>query len=254
MKKAILCVSFGVVDQKSRKKNIQACEIKLRKAFSDHDFYTAFTSKRIIQKIQTLEGTAIPHLKDVLEIIALKNYDQILIQPLFIVPGEEATAIKTIAAAILSPEKTKIAQPLLKTMKDAQNFIQEYTKTLPALPPHAHYVLVGHGTANQAHQLFKTLDKALSAQQIPAALGTLQDPSRFDEISSRLKENAITHVVLIPFLLTIGHHVQQDLMAWLNKFEAQGFKGRIEAVGLGELELVQEIFVKHAQRAQKGEH
>ena len=52
MKKAILVVSFGTSYHETRKKTIEVCENKIKESFKDYDFYRAFTSGMIINKLK----------------------------------------------------------------------------------------------------------------------------------------------------------------------------------------------------------
>ena len=53
-KKALLVVSFGTSYADTRKLTIEACEDKIRQEFKDHDFFRAWTSRKIIKKLNIL--------------------------------------------------------------------------------------------------------------------------------------------------------------------------------------------------------
>ena len=51
MKKAILVVSFGTSYLDTLEKTIENAENQIRKSFSEYDIYRAFTSHKIIKKL-----------------------------------------------------------------------------------------------------------------------------------------------------------------------------------------------------------
>ena len=51
MKKAVLVVSFGTSYHETRKKTIEVCEKKISEKLEGYDFYRAFTSNMIINKL-----------------------------------------------------------------------------------------------------------------------------------------------------------------------------------------------------------
>ena len=54
MNKAVLVVSFGTSYKETRDKTIRACEKKIHDCLSDYDFYHAYTSDKIIEKIKII--------------------------------------------------------------------------------------------------------------------------------------------------------------------------------------------------------
>ena len=62
MKKAVLVVSFGTSYHETRKKTIEACERKISENLEGYDFYRAFTSNMIINKLKKRDNMFIqPH-------------------------------------------------------------------------------------------------------------------------------------------------------------------------------------------------
>ena len=67
MNKAVLVVSFGTSYKETRDKTIGACEKKIHDCLSDYDFYHAYTSDKIIEKIKIKDGIHIDTPKQSLE-------------------------------------------------------------------------------------------------------------------------------------------------------------------------------------------
>lgn len=52
MKKALLVVSFGTSYHETREKTIDICEDKIKNSLKSYDFFRAYTSNMIINKIK----------------------------------------------------------------------------------------------------------------------------------------------------------------------------------------------------------
>ena len=93
-KKALLVVSFGTSYEDTRKKTIEPCENLLRKTFKDYDFFRAYTSQMIIRKLASRDGLYIDNTSQALQKIYEAGYDEVLIQSLHIICGEEYDKLK----------------------------------------------------------------------------------------------------------------------------------------------------------------
>lgn len=88
MKKAILVVSFGTAYKSTREETIEACENKIKEEFSEYDFYRAYTSNKIIQKIKISENIDIYNPKQSLDKLYEDGYEEVIIQTLHIIAGK----------------------------------------------------------------------------------------------------------------------------------------------------------------------
>ena len=84
MNKAVLVVSFGTSYKETRDKTIRACEKKIHDCLSDYDFYHAYTSDKIIEKIKIKDGIHIDTPKQSLENLYKKGYQEVIVQSLHI--------------------------------------------------------------------------------------------------------------------------------------------------------------------------
>ncbi len=73
-KKALLVISFGTSYPETRKKTIEATENRLKEAFPDHDFYRAFTSRMIINKLKTRDNESVDTPQEVLKKLKAAGY------------------------------------------------------------------------------------------------------------------------------------------------------------------------------------
>ncbi|MDU4326816.1 MAG: sirohydrochlorin cobaltochelatase, partial [Clostridium celatum] len=96
MKKAILVVSFGTSYIDTLKVTIEKAENQIRDYFNDYDTYRAFTSHKIIKKLKEKYEMFIDTPEEMLEKLYEQGYDEVIMQPLHIIPGEEFIYINKI--------------------------------------------------------------------------------------------------------------------------------------------------------------
>ena len=89
MKKALLVVSFGTSYHDTREKNIAACERDLAASCPDRTLFRAFTSGMIIRKLQQRDGIHIDTPLQALQKLAEQGYQDVAIQSLHIINGDE---------------------------------------------------------------------------------------------------------------------------------------------------------------------
>ena len=85
MKKALLVVSFGTSYHETREKTIDICEDKIKNSLKSHDFFRAYTSNMIINKIKKRDGIEIDNPIQALDKIYEQGYDEVIIQTLHII-------------------------------------------------------------------------------------------------------------------------------------------------------------------------
>ncbi|MEG3385954.1 sirohydrochlorin cobaltochelatase [Salmonella enterica] len=89
MKKALLVVSFGTSYHDTCEKNIVACERDLAASCPDRDLFRAFTSGMIIRKLRQRDGIDIDTPLQALQKLAAQGYQDVAIQSLHIINGDE---------------------------------------------------------------------------------------------------------------------------------------------------------------------
>ncbi|MFR4808336.1 MAG: sirohydrochlorin cobaltochelatase, partial [Peptostreptococcus anaerobius] len=163
-KKALLVVSFGTSYADTRKLTIEACEDKIRQEFKDHDFFRAWTSRKIIKKLKEKENTIIKFPDEVMEEIYQAGYDEVLVQSLHIINGEEFDKIKDICRYYKDKfDKIVLGRPLLSSPKDydeVTDIIEKMARENLGDNPEDGEVLVlmGHGTEHVAHASYAGLE------------------------------------------------------------------------------------------------
>lgn len=249
MKKAILVVSFGVTSPEVRKKCLEACENKIKYSFPDYDLFRAYTSNRIIKKIKDKEFIKIDSLKEALKGIYLLGYEEVIVQPLFFTYGIELKKIQEYTSEYKSRfKKLILGKPLVSNNEDMYRIVSVIREQLPVLNTNEAVVLMGHGTLTEANYVYNALEDKFRTNDIYAFVGTLNGEYTIDIILERLKEKPIKKVILMPLLLTIGHHVMEDMVgikedSWRNKLLSCGYEVQTMLQSLGEISKIGDYFV-----------
>jgi len=265
MKKAIILVSFGVVDEQVRRSCLDSIALKIRQSFPEYTVCIAFTSMFILKKLKK-QNIQIDSLPEVLVKLQQEKYEEVVIQPTHLTPGEEyenkiiavCEAYKTVFS------KLKIGNPVFSLeneMPDKDDYIiglKCILQQIVSLAKTEEVVLMGHGSPHQHNPIYEILQRKADELKLPITIGVLEpnDYPGFDDVVVRLKHKNIKNIYLMPMLLAGGIHVMQDMAgaspnSWLNKLKHEGFKVRVYEKGLGENEDFQNIYIQHIQTALK---
>ena len=145
MKKAVLVVSFGTSYHETRKKTIEACEQKISENLKGYDFYRAFTSNMIIRKLKKRDNMLIDNPVEALQNLADAGYEEVVVQTLHIICGEEYNKLKEQVESF-KPKFKKIAlgRPLLTSIEDYKETVEAVRKQLEIIKPDEAVVFMGH--------------------------------------------------------------------------------------------------------------
>jgi len=252
VKKAILVVSFGTSYKETREKTIEVCERKIKEAFKEYDFFRAFTSNMIIRKLKNRDNIHIENPIEALDRLYAEGYEEVIVQTLHIICGEEYTKLKKqISEYDDKFEKITLGRPLLSQIDDYKETVEALKLQIPKLEEDEAIVLMGHGTEHEAHSAYPALDYMLKQENIKAYVGTVEGYPEIDEVIVNLKKDKVSKVRLMPFMLVAGDHAINDMAgdeddSWNSILIKNGFKTEIHLKGLGENEAIQNKFVKHA--------
>lgn len=253
-KKALAVVSFGTTYPAARRA-IEALEYGLQQAFAAYDFYRAFTSDMVRRRIEREEGIHIPNPAELLARLADEGYDEVLCQSLHVIPGlEYEKLLRQIEPFRARFSVLRVGKPLLFGEADYRALCAGLRQKLPALAADEAYVYMGHGTehfANAAYSQVETMFRSLGMERV--YVGTVEGFPGLDYVRGRLKQHGVRRVTLAPLMIVAGDHAQNDLAgdedSWKTVLEAEGLSVSADLRGLGELDAVQEIFVRHCRNA-----
>lgn len=251
MKKAILVVSFGTSYEETRKKTIEACENKIRQELEEYDFYRAYTSNMIINKIRKRDGICIDNPIQALEKLQNEGYEEVIVQTLHIICGEEFNKLREQIEEYKPKFKNLIlGRPLLTYIEDYKETVSAIESQIPKMKKEEAVVFMGHGTFHESHSAYPAIEYMIRDHGINAYVGTVEGYPELDHVIKKLKEENIKKVHLMPLMLVAGDHAINDMASdeedsWKTILEGQGFETIIHLKGLGENTLIQEKFVRH---------
>ena len=252
MKKAILVVSFGTSYHETRKKTIEVCENKIKESFKDYDFYRAFTSGMIINKLKKRDNMFIDNPSEALEKLYNAGYQEVVVQSLHIICGDEYNKLKDMVAQYEDKfDKISIGRPLLTYIDDYRETVEAVKKDLDKMYIDEAVVFMGHGTEHESHSSYPAIEYMFRDYGINAFVGTVEGYPELEQVIKKLKNRNIKTVDLLPFMLVAGDHAINDMASdeedsWKTILEKEGFNVKVHVKGLGENPYIQEKFKNHA--------
>lgn len=252
--KALVVVSFGTTYPEARRAIVHL-EQAVQQAFPGYDFYRAFTSNMVIDKIRRTEHINILTPAALMQQLAEQGYEEVRCQSLHVIFGQEYEKM----CAQLAPYRTQfehlwIGSPLLWDTEDYLRVVRGVYETMPVLSAEEAYVFMGHGTehrANAAYALVENTFRFIGAERV--YVGTVEGFPGLDYVLARLRRQTsqLTHVHLAPFMIVAGDHAQNDLAGdWKAAFEREGYTVETHLQGLGDLPCIGELFADHCRTAQ----
>lgn len=252
MKKAILVVSFGTSYKETREKTIDACEKKIKEGLDGYDFHRAYTSNMIIKKLKNRDGINIENPIQALDRLYDEGYEEVIVQTLHIICGEEFNKLKEQVESYQDKfKKIILGRPLLTYIDDYKEAVEAINHQIPQMEEDEAVVFMGHGTFHESHSSYPALEYMLRDAGINAYVGTVEGYPELDQVIDRLKMNNIKKVNLMPFMLVAGDHAINDMAgdeedSWKTILEEHGFDIKVHLKGLGENPHIQDKFMNHA--------
>lgn len=257
MKKAILVVSFGTSHLDTLRVTIEKAENQIRDHFNDYDIYRAFTSHKIIRKLREKYEMFIDTPEEVMAKLYEDDYEDVIIQPLHIIPGEEYIYINKIGEAYKDKFRSvKMGRPIFY-YQGIENLPQDYSLFIEATKKlyeeNNAVVYVGHGTAHSANAVYGCLQTVFEDEGYENVfVGTVEGYPNFEAVLKRLKRKNIDEVTLAPLMVVAGDHAKNDMasdeeVSWKSMLEKEGIKVNIYLKGLGENERFNQLYINRIE-------
>lgn len=252
-KKAILVISFGTSYHETREKTIDACENKIRENFKGYDFFRAYTSRMIIKKLKTRDEIFIDNEEEALDRLYEMGYEEVIIQPLHIICGDEYHKIKNKIESYKNKfKKIELGRPLLTTIDDYQEVVEAIKHQLPKMDENECVVFMGHGTFHESHSAYPAIEYMMRHEDMKVYMGTVEGYPEIDHVIKKLRRDNIKKINLMPFMLVAGDHAINDMASdeedsWKTVLENEGFEVETHIIGLGENPHIQDKFVRNAK-------
>lgn len=253
MKKAIVVVSFGTSYLESLKNSIESVEDKIRREFKEYYVCRAFTSLKIIKKLRNSRNIYVDTPEEVLEKLYEDGIEEVIIQPLHLIPGEEYAYIKNIFQIFKDRFKSlKLGRPIfyyqgIEELPSDYSLFIESIKDL--ISGNQAVVMVGHGSVNPANSVYGCLQTVLEDEGYDNVfVGTVEGYPNFESVLKRVKKKNINEVMLMPLMLVAGDHAINDMASddeesWKSMFELENIKVNLHIKGLGEVDEFGQLYV-----------
>jgi len=257
-KKEIIVASYGTTYNKTRTITIGGIENAFREAYPDYKIQRVFTFQYFIDKLQSKAGLKVLNIEEALEKAISEGVEEVVIQPTFVLSGNELNKFIERAKAYESKfKKMTISSPLITTKEDmkavARIFVDrtaEYDDGKTAI------CIMGHGNDSESNKMYKQMEKYLhKSGKKNYFVGTVHDDSSVDEILKVMhKRDCYKNVVLIPMMITSGEHIINDMAgegpeSWKSIFSRLGFNVTCIFEGMGQYYDIQMMFVNHTRKA-----
>lgn len=254
--RAVLVVSFGTSHRETRKKTIGAIEQQLRETFSGWEVRRAFTSSIILRVLEKRDGLRIHNVPEALEALEQEGFTRVVLQPTHVLSGQEFDKMRDQATAFCGRfQSIAIGAPLLTESRDYEDVCRAILKQFPGFSKRDGLVLMGHGTGHFADAAYGTLNcrfRELGYENV--FVGTVEGYPDLKAVLKRVTAYGPKRVSLMPLMVVAGDHAVNDMAgdqenSWKSAFEREGFNVECILKGLGELEEIRDIYVRHAWKA-----
>ncbi len=256
--KELLAASFGTSYQDTRCRTIGAIEEDLEQAFPEYSVRRGFTSRMIINRVKTRDQIVIDSLEEALRRAADNGVKRLIVQPTHMMDGFEYTALADkVAEYSRFFEAAAVGKPLLSSEGDFQAVVQALIEETEEYDDkETAFCFMGHGTEAQANQVYRKLQEMfLAAGHENYFIGTVEAEPALEEVLAQVKKGSYKRAVLQPLMIVAGDHANNDMAgdeegSWKRAFEEAGYEVSCILKGLGELEKIRRIFVRHAKEAE----
>ena len=255
--KGLLSVSFGTSHEETRGKTIDVVEEKLRAEFPDMAFYSAWTSKHIIEKVKAERGEHHNTLDEALEQLTADGVDDLAVASTCLMRGIETRKIDKAVHAweSVSGRSACIAPPLLSASEDRKAVARVIGEEFSSVPDEDALLLMGHGSAHESNKAYgEFLNVLRSFGHKNYYVATVEGQPAFDDVLPVIESSGVTRVHLAPLMFVAGDHAKNDLAgdspdSWKSRIEACGMQTEVVMRGLGEYEGIHELVCEHVKDA-----
>lgn len=220
----------------------------------------AFTSE-IIRKKTAEIGKPVYSVAEALDELHRRGIRKVTVQSLHVGPGEEFSYLERVVLRELltKPDRfvqVRLARPLLESRRDMEEVVDAVLRdAAPRRRPGQALVLMAHGQSDGRCDLTWAAVRAELTRRDPLAfLATVEGNYAFDDVLAQLKEKKVESVLVQPFMVVAGDHARNDMSgseedSWTSLLAAAGIKSTAALKGLGEIEGVRAVFLRHTGEA-----
>lgn len=260
MKKAILLVSFGTTHKDTRRITIDAIENKVKDKFKEFEVRRAFTAHIIINILKNRDGIIELTPEEALDKLYEEGFEQVVVQPLHIIPGEEYDYIKKVVDHYEFENKfksIKLGRPILYFKGIEEEIPDDYSIFIDAIeeiiPKDRNLLFMGHGSVHYSNACYLCLYHVLRDKGFKNVyIGNVEGYPTLEDLIPNIKKKGVSTLTLAPLMVVAGDHAKNDMAgdeedSWKSILIEEGFEVNIYMHGLGEIEKFQDIYIKHIE-------
>ena len=249
MKTPIVVTAFGTTEKAFN--TYEYMDKLFKEKFDAHHVIWAYTSRVVKAKRKKDNNHEIKDPVEVLKKLKKEGHKWAVVQSLHIIWGHEFQRLVT--EALKLDIRISMGLPLLTSVQDYRGTAEAVAQLIPESENEA-AVFVGHGTDHPSWTSYPVFENFLRDKYGPRIFtGVIEGYPGIDEIVEKIKSQGLRKVTLIPILLVAGIHFKEDLTqrndSWQKIFEQHGIKVSIVNQGLGNLEKINNIFIRHISEA-----
>ena len=212
----------------------------------------------IIRKWARTTNVIIHNPDEVMKRLVAEGYEEVICQPTHIINGLEYDKMMNMLLAYKDQIPTiKVGTPLLTEEEDYKEACEIVMQELEKpLAKDEAFVFMGHGTTHQVNTVYAGLDqKFKEAAHAKVFIGTVEVDPTIHDLVKEVTSFQPSKIYVTPFMIVAGDHARNDLAgaeadSWDSILKADGFETEVIMKGLGEIDAIAEIFVKHLKKAE----
>lgn len=255
MKKALVMISFGTADPAALS-SITTLEQTVSASLPDYQCFRCFTSRTIIRILKQRQQLPILTPPEMMEFLIQNGYQEVICQPLHIIPGIEYERMKDeLLSFAPSFQSFMVGSPLLWTQTDYDTCCQAVLAHMPLLKEQEALILMGHGTEHFAHAAYAQLETTFRyTGHSNILVSTVEGFPSIRDLLPILRQKKIHHVYLMPFMIVAGEHAKHDMAgtepdSWKSILSEAGYSVTPILTGLGEWDEIGQLVTKHLKEA-----
>ena len=203
----------------------------------------------IIRKLQQRDGIHIDTPLQALQKLAEQGYQDVAIQSLHIINGDEYEKIvREVQSMRPRFQRLTLGAPLLSGHGDYVQLMQALRQQMPPLAATERVVFIGTAPATTPSRALRLSGSYDGGAGFSGAVGAVESYPEVDIVINELSRQGVTGVHLMPLMLVAGDHAINDMASdeddsWKTRFNAAGIPATPWLNGLGENPAVRAMFV-----------
>lgn len=253
MKRAVILVCFGSSDINGVNNSVGILKKEISEYFYNTvDVLVAFTSCKIIEKLRDEKKIYINNLEECLVELQNKCYEEVVIQPLYVMEGRDNVMINEEFDKFRSSFKRLVVNNNIFSgrKEDIVKNIQMIVSILGSYYKGKALLLAGHGSKNQSNNIYEIIEGIFNENcRARIYIATLEGEKNINDEIIKMKKNREKEVVIVPLFLISGKHFNKDVIngdgSWKFILENQGINVIGITKSLLEYKEIRKIYIKN---------